>query len=147
MMPLTADSAAQTNYTGKCSDDDSTLFRFDIPTSYSGSICEVIFALPRHDSMETSDYQMSNTSMSMGSMGVIPMSSVPYEGMSLDDAVAERTGDEAMWSPVVDGIFTVYKGPCAAGQSIGFMMQCVGMSLTYFQDYNPCPVGMYVLRE
>lgn len=34
---------------------------------------------------------------------------------------------------------------CPAGEAIGFQMKAGGdTSLTYFQDYNPDPIGLYV---
>lgn len=36
---------------------------------------------------------------------------------------------------------------CPAGQAVAFQVGSEDTSLSWFQDYNPCPIGLYVIVE
>jgi len=136
----TPSTAAGTSYFGTISSNTSTIFNFDIPTSYAGSTCNLIFLLPLQSQLETASYTFS------GSGGV------EFEQLS-SAATQSTTWDNA---PSVEkdlGEFTLSEGSstliesfaCPAGQTVAFEMSAVGDTyLYYFQDWNPSPLGLYI---
>ncbi|PMD24454.1 hypothetical protein NA56DRAFT_656185 [Hyaloscypha hepaticicola] len=136
----TPSTAAGTSYFGTISSNTSTIFNFDIPTSYSGSTCNLIFLLPLQSQLETSSYTFS------GSGGV------EFEQLS-SAATQSTTWDNAPGVEKDLGEFTLSEGSstliesfaCPAGQTVAFEMSAVGDTyLYYFQDWNPSPLGLYI---
>jgi hypothetical protein len=143
IVPISSSSpttAAGTSYFGTISSNTSTIFNFDIPLSYSGSTCNLIFLLPLLSELETSSYTFSGTG------------GVDFSQLSL--AATEATTRDNTPSVMKDlGEFTLSEGSstlvesfaCPAGESLSFEMSAVGDTYLYFfQDWNPSPLGLYI---
>lgn len=102
----------------------STTVKFGIPAEYAGKTCTTVFALPAHGTMETSDYSLSGP-------GSLTVDGGAHGGST--------------FTPTENSKKTIETGPCPAGQTVTFVLSSKdGLSMNLFEDYNPCPVGIYV---
>jgi hypothetical protein len=134
------DTAAGTSYFGTISPNTSTIFNFDIPSSYADHTCSLIFLLPLQSQLETSSYTYS------------PTGAIDFEQLS-SPALTSTTWDNA---PAVSsnlGEFSIAEGSstlvstfaCPAGETVAYEAKAVGdTNLYYFQDWNPSPIGLYI---
>ncbi|CZR56103.1 related to GPI anchored cell wall protein [Phialocephala subalpina] len=134
------DTAFGTQFFGTISSNVSTIFNFDIPTSYSGHTCNLIFLLPLQSELETSSYEFSGTG------------GVDFEELS-GVATTSTTYDNAPSVEADLGTFTLTEGSstlissfaCPAGEAVSYEAKAVGDTYLYFfQDYNPSPLGLYI---
>jgi hypothetical protein len=136
----TPDTAAGTQYFGTVSSNTSTIFNFDIPSSYSGSTCSLIMLLPKHEDLETSSY----TSSGSGTIDFEQLSSVATEETTYNNqpSVSQDLGefDITVGSSTVISTFS-----CPAGEAVAFELKAVGDTYLYFfEDWNPSPLGLFI---
>ncbi|KAH8816453.1 ubiquitin 3 binding protein But2 C-terminal domain-containing protein [Xylogone sp. PMI_703] len=136
----TPNTAAGTSYFGTISSNTSSIFNFDIPQSYSGKTCSLIFLLPEKSQLETSDYTFSGS----GSIDFSQLSSVATQSTTWSNApnVASDLGTFT----ITPGSSTLVKSfACPAGTAVSYELSAVGDTyLNYFQDWNPSPIGIYI---
>jgi len=134
------DKAYGTSYNGKVSSTVSSIFNFDIPQSYSGHTCSVVFLFPTQSQLETSSYTISGSgTLQFYSLNGVASQSTCYSNQPSHKSLLLETNAQPGNSYVVS------TGACAAGQTISIELMATGSySLEYFQDYNPSPIGLYV---
>jgi hypothetical protein len=134
------DTAAGTSYFGTISPNTSTIFNFDIPSSYAGHTCSLIFLLPLQSQLETSSYTYS------------PTGAIDFEQLS-SPASTSTTWNNASSVSSNLGEFSIAEGSstlittfaCPAGETVAYEAKAVGdTNLYYFQDWNPSPIGLYI---
>jgi hypothetical protein len=134
------DTAAGTSYFGSISPNTSTIFNFDIPSSYAGHTCSLIFLLPLQSQLETSSYTYSPT----GSIDFEQLSSPASTSTTWNNApsVSSNLGEFS----IAEGSSTLVSTfACPAGQTVAYEATAVGdTDLYYFQDWNPSPIGLYI---
>ncbi|KAF1969148.1 hypothetical protein BU23DRAFT_601697 [Bimuria novae-zelandiae CBS 107.79] len=132
--------APGTSYNATANGDVCSLFNFDIPQSYSGSTCALIFLFPEQKVLETS----SNTTSGSGGLEFSKCDTTATQETSWDNkGRSSAVGSVANVAP--GNSYTIASGACAAGQTVTYQMCATGgLSLEYFQDYNPSPIGAYV---
>jgi len=130
-----------TSYNGTFSTDFSTTFTFDLPTSYEGKTCSLIFLLPQLSQLKTSSYSLSGN----GSLNIYELSSavnetLTYSSLPMGTKLGSVTSVEAgnNWS--------IASHICAAGSRISFefVVATGDLQLDYFQDYDASPIGAYI---
>jgi len=128
-----------TQYNGKINSDESTIFNFDIPSSYTGT-CKLEFLFPTQDQLETSSYTFSgNGQVDFKELSQVATQSTTYANQG---SVKKDLGEYAV---TPGSATTVATFPCPAGQAVSYEISSQsGTSLEYFQDYNPCPIGLYI---
>ncbi|TVY32638.1 hypothetical protein LSUB1_G008678, partial [Lachnellula subtilissima] len=137
-----------TSYFGTISSNTSSIFSFDIPSTWTGTTCNLIFLLPLQSELETSSYTYS------GSSQTIDFEQLSRSGSS-SGVTTETTWDNAPSVEADLGSFDVQEGSSTliesfacgdfAGGSVAFEMKAVGdVYLEFFQDWNPSPLGLYV---
>lgn len=58
-------------------------------------------------------------------------------------AIAKDFGQFAM---TIGKAHSISKSACPAGHTVGFLMSPkYTTAFTYFQDSNPCPIGLYII--
>lgn len=143
IVPVSSSSPNQaygTSYNGKVDKTTCSIFNFDIPSSYSGKKCTVIFLFPLQKDLQTSSYTTSGS----GSCSFSQLSSPATQSTSWSNAPSKMM-DLGSMSIAPGNSYTIASGDCAAGQTVSYEMCSSGdYSLNYFQDYNPSPIGMYV---
>lgn len=95
----TPTTASGTSYFGTISSKTSTIFNFDIPSTYSGSTCSLIFLLPLPSQLETSSYTFSGS----GGVTFEQLSAAASEATSWDNApsVEKELGEFVLTEGVV----------------------------------------------
>jgi hypothetical protein len=119
----------------------SSVFNFDIPASAAGQTCHVTFLFPEQSTLETSSYTMSGSGtldFSQLSPGV--SQSTSYSSLP---AVASNLGQ---FTVAPGNAYPIASMPCPAGSLAIEVANVPGgdTNLNFFQDYNPCPIGLFV---
>ncbi|KAK6000490.1 hypothetical protein QM012_003736 [Aureobasidium pullulans] len=130
-----------TQYDAYLSSSNSTVFNFDIPSSYAGKQCTVIFLLPNKSQLVTSDFTMS------GSGGIKFDQLTSPAPLSVSYATCPAVKSElGMVNNVTPGnSYVVSSGACQAGSTISILASATGsLNLEYFQDWNPSAIGLYI---
>jgi len=135
-------TAPGTSYNGLINNDTSSIFNFDIPDSYTGD-CTLEFLFPTQDMLETSSYTFSGD-------GVLAVEFL--SGVATQDTTYENAPDVEIdlgYFTVTPGtVTTIATEQCPSGWTVSLKVSAVsGTSLEYFQDYNTCPIGLYVTTE
>ncbi|KAL1600367.1 hypothetical protein SLS59_005994 [Nothophoma quercina] len=129
-----------TSYNGKVDSHTCSIFNFDIPTSYSGKTCSVVFLFPEQKDLETSSFTLSGS-------GKVDFTKLKGPA-SQQTTYANQPGKESDLASVTvapGNSYMITSNDCAAGQTVSYEICGNGdFSLDYFQDYNPSPIGLYV---
>ncbi|KAF4540796.1 Glycoside hydrolase subgroup catalytic core [Lasiodiplodia theobromae] len=140
------DSAAPTkahgtSYNGQLSATLSTLFNFDIPASYAGKTCSLVFLLPEKKDLETSDFTLSGA----GGIAVSKLAAPATEATTYE-SVPASAGEVGGVEKVTPGnAWVVASAKCEAGSRIGYEVKATGgLELEWFEDWNPSPIGLFV---
>ncbi|OAL48569.1 hypothetical protein IQ07DRAFT_612675 [Pyrenochaeta sp. DS3sAY3a] len=143
IIPIHSDSpttAYGTSYFGTVSSTTCSLFNFDIPASYAGQTCTLVFLFPEQKDLQTSSYTVSGT----GKLVFSQLGSPATQATTWDSAPA-KASELGSWSVAPGNSYAVVSGSCAAGQTVAYEVCSEGgFALNYFQDYNPSPIGLYV---
>lgn len=140
------DSAAPTkaygtSYNGQLSSTLSTLFNFDIPASYAGKTCSLVFLLPEKKDLETSDFTLSGA----GGIAVSKLSAPAEEGTTYESVPESKGEVGGVESVVPGGAWVVASAACEAGARVGYEVKATGgLELEWFEDWNPSPIGLFV---
>ncbi|GAB7337895.1 hypothetical protein MBLNU457_4285t1 [Dothideomycetes sp. NU457] len=135
-------TAYGTKYNGMISSSVSSIFNFDIPSSYAGKTCSVVFLFPTQAQLQTSSFSLSGSgSMSFASLTGPADKSTTWANKPAHNATLSTVNAQPGNS------YVVATGPCAAGKTVGYEVSASGSySLNYFQDYNPSPIGLYITQ-
>lgn len=134
------DTAYGTSYNGKFDSNTCSIFNFDIPSSYSGKTCTLVFLFPSQKDLQTSSYTVSGSGMCSVSMLKSPATQqTTYKNQPA------KANDLGSFTFAPGNSYTISSGACAAGQTVSYEICSSGSySLEYFQDYNPSPIGLYI---
>jgi hypothetical protein len=134
------DEAYHTSFNGTITPDVSSIFNFDIPASYGGKTCSLVFLFPRKDQLETSSFTFNGK----GGIKVSRLRTPASSDTTFNNAPYVAADLGSIW-PVPGSGYIVNTGVCAAGQTIAYRLSSVlELSLNYFQDFNPKPIGLYI---
>lgn len=123
----------------------STIFNFDIPQWWAGKTCSLIFLFPTKDQLQTSNFNWEPT---WGVAAFSELAKPATEATTYNNkGPAVHNFGEFNLSPGHSYVISTHK--CPAGKRVG--MEMAGHSrngyqfnLSYFQDYNPAPIGLYL---
>ncbi|KAM0714898.1 hypothetical protein Q7P37_009363 [Cladosporium fusiforme] len=134
------DKAYGTSYNGQINSTTNTIFNFDIPQDYEGKQCSIIFLFPKKEDLETSDYEFGGS----GSLGCSELSDAASEKTSYSNAPS--AGKDLGTVELQPGnSYVVATQECKAGQTQSIELSSEnGLSLDFFQDWNPSPLGLYI---
>lgn len=134
------DWAYGTSYNGQINSTTSTIFNFDIPQDYKGKQCSIVFLFPSKKDLETSSYEFGGS----GSLDVTELSTAASQKTSWSNApsVKKDLGSIALQS---GNSYVVATSDCQAGTTQSIELSSKGgLSLNFFEDYNPSPLGLYI---
>lgn len=133
--------------------DCATIFNFDIPSSRAGQQCSVHFSFPRHDQLATSDFKWNGTNGSSEAQGTLSFYQYAYN----TGATKSTTGysqpppgpDSAINVPAIHpgNSYKIWSGNCGAGGVMSWKISSPDSWLYYFQDWNACAFGLWILYE
>ncbi|KAJ5650818.1 uncharacterized protein N7484_004541 [Penicillium longicatenatum] len=138
----TPDTAYGTQYFGTVRDTVSTIFNFDIPSSYEGSTCNLVFMFPQKADLETSDYTFSGDGkIDFSKLSEVASSSTTYNNAP---SVSEDLGDITISA---GNSYVVSSFSCPAGETVAYEMSEAGTTdLYWFNDWNPSPLGLFITK-
>jgi hypothetical protein len=123
----------------------STIFDFDIPAWWAGKTCSLIFLFPTQDQLPTSSYTFKETwgTAKFTELEVPATQNTTFNSVG---AVAKEFGE---FNIAPGNGYVLGTHACPAGERVGIEMSGVekngyGFDLSYFQDYNLPPIGLYV---
>ncbi|KAG9666571.1 hypothetical protein KCU85_g4123, partial [Aureobasidium melanogenum] len=134
------DKAFGTQYNGTVSSSVSSLFNFDIPSSDSGKTCSLVFLFPKQADLETSSFDFTGAGdIDFAMLKGPASSSTTYNnkpGVATDYGVTKVAPGNS---------YTIATFACPANSAIGFSLSASDdTQLSFFQDYNPSPIGLYI---
>ena len=135
------DKSYGTSYDGVVNSTVSSLFNFDIPSSYASKTCSLVFLFPTQDMLETSSYTFSGSgAVDFKQLSTTVTTSSTYNSIG---STATDFGSKT----ITPGSWTVVNTfACPAGQAISYEMTAGGSNtdLWWFEDYNPSPIGLFI---
>merc|ERR1712070_248169 len=143
IVPVNKDSPDEsygTSYFGQVNSTTSSIFNFDIPYSYEGKTCSVVFLFPNKEDLETANYDYSGS----GSMSCDKLESAATEQTTYNSVpkVSSHLNDLELES---GNSYVVATGSCEAGQKVSYQLSSEGgMALNFFEDWNPSPLGLFM---
>jgi len=119
----------------------SSLFNFDIPPSYEGKTCSLVFFFPERAQLMSSNYTFSGH----GGINVARLQS-PVVEQTTYNTVPAIAKDVATLADLQAGrSYVVASNACSAGQRVGYDVSAIGtLDLEYFQNSNEPPIGLYI---
>jgi hypothetical protein len=134
-----------TSFFGEVTATKSTAFSFDIPSSDQGKTCTLVFYFPEKSQLETSSYDLSGSDavVDFARLDAPVTESTSYATLP---GIAQSYGQRTV---APGGAYTIDTFACPAGERIAFEMSAPAAgddstNLRYFQDWNPCPIGMFI---
>ncbi|KAF2152167.1 glycoside hydrolase family 17 protein [Myriangium duriaei CBS 260.36] len=144
IVPISSSSpntAYGTSYNGTINSTVSTIFNFDIPSSYAGKRCSLIFLFPKLSQLETSSYSFNG----QGGLVSHVLSSNAVAGTTYANAPAAALQNGAIPSLSTGNSYVISSDACPANTRVSFELTATGgLDLEFFEDYNPSPLGLYV---
>ncbi|KAJ8064805.1 hypothetical protein OCU04_007115 [Sclerotinia nivalis] len=135
------DTAYGTSYFGVVNSTVSSLFNFDIPSSYASKTCSLVFLFPTQDMLETSSYTFSGSgAIDFKQLSTTVTLNSTYNSIgSTETDLGSKTYTPGSWT-VVDTF------ECPAGEAISYEMSTgdSNTNLWWFEDYNPSPIGLFI---
>ncbi|KAL8730553.1 MAG: hypothetical protein Q9166_004007 [cf. Caloplaca sp. 2 TL-2023] len=139
------DAALGTSFNGRVSPTVSSIFNFDFPTTYSGKTCSLVFLFPKREQLQTSNYTLSGT----GDINVDLLDGPADSATSYNNqpAVNATVSPFGVISDLQAGnSYVIASGGCPTGERIAYKLSSTGgLDLDYFQDFNPEPIGLYIV--
>ncbi|KAH0035121.1 hypothetical protein KCU78_g2113, partial [Aureobasidium melanogenum] len=130
-----------TQYDATISESNSTIFNFDIPSSYAGKQCTVIFLLPNKSQLATSDFNLSGA----GGITFDQLTSPAPLSVTYATCPAVKTTLDTISSVTPGNSYVVSSGACQAGSTISILASATGsLNLEYFEDWNPSAIGLFI---
>lgn len=119
----------------------SSLINFDIPPSYEGKRCSLVFLFPERAQLTTS----ISTFSGHGGMTVTQLQSPAVEQTTYDTVPATANDIGTLADLQAGNSYVVASGACSAGQRVGYDVRAVGtLDLEFFQTSNEPPIGLYI---
>ena len=129
-----------TQYFAYMSSSNSTIFNFDIPSSYAGKQCSVIFLFPKKSDLQTSDFTMSGS----GGIKFDQLSSPAPLSVSYASCPAVKSNLGMVDNVTPGNSYMVSTGACQAGTTLSILASSTGgLSLSYFEVSVLTPPNSY----
>ncbi|KAI7637619.1 hypothetical protein KC343_g606 [Hortaea werneckii] len=134
------DKAYGNFFNGTMTSTISSMFNFDIPADAAGKTCSLEFMFPEQDQLETSAYTISGD----GKANFYTLEKPAHKSNTFNTSPkSDKYLGEYTLTPGSSS--KIHSMACPAGKTIGiWMFSATGSSLNYFQDFNPCPIGLFM---
>ncbi|KAF1344221.1 ubiquitin 3 binding protein But2 C-terminal domain-containing protein [Delphinella strobiligena] len=135
------DQSYGTQYDAYIGGGNSTVFNFDIPSSYEGKQCTVLFLFPEKSQLETSDFTLSGS----GSLTFEQLSSAVPLDVTYSSLPSGKSQLGKVETCTPGNSYVISSGSCAAGTTESIEVSASGdLSLEFFEDWNPSPIGVFI---
>ena len=131
----------------------STIFNFDIPSSRGAQQCSVYFTFPRHDQLVTTDFKWNGNNTSTEGPGTLQLVQYAYNTGATDATTGNTQPPFGPDAPITlngaqPGIsYKLWSGSCGGGGVMSWRLSSPDSYLYYFQDWNACAIGLWVVYE
>lgn len=149
-----SDTAIGPSYFAEAAPNDcGTVFNFDIPQSRANQQCSVYFTLPRHDQLATSNFRWDGKETNTEGPGTLELVQYQYNTGASSTTTDKSLPPQGPDPPVVlnevtpGNSYKVWTGSCGPGGVMSWGLSSPDSSLMYFQDWNPCAIGVWVVYE
>jgi glucan endo-1,3-beta-D-glucosidase len=121
------------SYFGHISSSFSTLFNFDVPISYAGKTCAVVFLFPNNEPPWLALYILSGT----GGIDIYQLTEPATDNSTYNNVSSgSLVGSVATLTPGYRYVVTT--GLCAAGKRVGYKVDATGtLDLEFFEVMIP----------
>ena len=144
IVPVSSSSpnaAYGTSYNGTINSTVSSIFNFDIPASYAGKTCSLVFLFPELSQLETSSYSFNG----QGGLVSHVLSSTANQSTTYANQPSQALQNGAISSLKSGNSYVISSDKCPGGATVSFELSSTGgLALDFFEDYNPSPLGLYV---
>lgn len=146
LVPVNSESpemAYGTQYNGVISPNVTSLINFDVPSSYAGKTCSLVFPFPEQAALKTSAYTFN----AQGGISVNELSSPATQETTYNSVPKTAVAGIGSIADLKEGSsYVITTQSCAAGKTVGYAMESTGgLDLKYFQDsQSPSPIGVYM---
>jgi len=144
IVPVSSSSpnaAYGTSYNGTINSTVSSIFNFDIPASYAGKTCSLVFLFPELSQLETSSYSFNG----QGGLVSHVLSSTANQSTTYANQPSQALQNGAISSLKSGNSYVISSDKCPGGAAVSFELSSTGgLALDFFEDYNPSPLGLYV---
>jgi hypothetical protein len=129
-----------TSFNGTVSSSISSIFNFGIPASFAGKRCSADFLFPEQKQLETSAFSLTGS----GEVEFSDLYAPAVQGTTYENKpMTHRSWPGPKLAP--GNAYRLWEGPCPAGKTIAIEMKAKDDTcFNYFQDFNPCPIGLYI---
>lgn len=125
--------------------DIATVFNFDFEPSAKGKTCELVFLFPTQGSMETSSFTFEGPGNFVFDLSALNKPATENVTKWNHQPQSGGTGDFPHPVNMQPGnSYSLQSGPCEVG-TFSLTMSSADTAFKWFQDYNPCAIGPYVL--
>jgi hypothetical protein len=130
------------SYFGKFAPGVCSIFNFDVAPELKDSTCSLLFLFPELGKMETSSYNMTGS----GNLYFFWLEKPATQLTTWENKAKGHPFQNSGPMPLKPGKkMSVYDGACPAGHRFGIQVCSDGdLSVNYFQDSNPEPIGLYI---
>jgi hypothetical protein len=126
---------------------ESSIFNFDIPAKDAGKTCTLRFLFPMQSQLETSAFEFKEPYDVPAGL-VFSQLAKPANEYTMHSDMTSAVGDAYEINIRPGNAYKVTDFLCPAGKMMAWRMDGVETTLlNYFQDYNPCPIGLYITVE
>lgn len=124
--------------------DISNIFNFDIPPERVGRMCTFEFLFPTQSQLETSSFQLTGFGTFSFSLSALGAGAIEGNTTFAHQPLQSFShGFPRSLSMQPGHAYTLGQTICVPGR-ISMTMSSSDSSLTWFQDYNQCAIGMYM---
>lgn len=129
------------SYNAHISSNVSSIFNFDIPPSYQGKTCSLVFFFPQRNQLTTSNH----TAYGDGGLDFTRLQSPATEQTTYNTIPAFAKDIGSVASLQAGNSYVIVSGPCYAGQRIAYQVSVIGnLDLDFFQDFGEPAIGLYI---
>lgn len=136
------DTAYGTQYNGTITPTMSTIFNFDLPASYAGETCSLVFLFPEQAALDTSAFTFNG----QGGISVNELSSPATQQTTYNNvSKAAIVGIGSIASVQPGNSYVAASHACNAGATQSFeFVSTGGLDLEYFEDWNAPGIGAFI---
>jgi len=134
-----SEAALGASYEGVVSPTISSLFNFDIPASYTGKTCNLVFLLPN----SSQQWRPTTLVKSPGGITIQQLSTPASASSTFLNTPAGKIIGSVGHIEVGHG-YTITSGPCGPAKTVGYRIDSVnGLDMHLFQSISP-PLGLFL---
>lgn len=139
------DTAFGTQYNATITPENSTIFAFDIPYSYTGN-CALIFLFPFGDDAQF-PYTFSGIEEEGGYNSGLDFALLngDIDDATTFDSLPPIGTDYGVTKVVPGNNYTIAVAPCAGGETASYEVSSGEVVLQYFQSTGASPIGLWVV--